>query len=184
MSSLSRWLFLLAFAFLSWAREAEGQDTLSPPKEFTKVRVKEERFQPVLFADPSLMAGLLDVKRVDGKLYLISVGSAVNKFKKNPVPKSFLDSMIVARQNAKANVAKFIETKLYTETTFIKETEKVTKTTGGKVERTRRVRTTLKTFTKEESLQLIHSPERKELGWWISADENFFYLGIAFPLPD
>lgn len=177
-------ILVQAFLFGSFNLQSTEKKPASPPAEFKKIRLKENSFKNVLFSDPMLMSGLIDVKEVEDRNYLISVGTSVNKFKSKPIPKSYMESITIAKQNAKANLSKFIQNEIQIETTLTQTTDKTGKTEGNKIIRNIRVRTYLDQITKEKSSQLIHNTNQKELGWWISADDNFFYFGIAFAMPD
>ena len=184
MKNLVQYVLFLALSFGSLNLQSTEKKPDNYPAEFKKIRLKENSFKNVLFSDPMLMSGLIDIKEVESRNYLISVGISVNKYKTKPIPASYMESMTLAKQNAKANLSKFIQNEIQTETTLTHSTQKIRKNVANEIIREIRVATHLNELTKEKSLQLIHNTNQKELGWWISADDNFFYFGIAFPMPD
>jgi hypothetical protein len=155
----------------------------SDVSDFHKIRIKEKSFADALLARTYLMRGLIDTIQVNEKKYLVSVGICYLNAQGKVSGEKLLEAMKYARIQAKTNLALLIGQTISSRQSFISHYESVTKVDAeGNEKQIERVREVFQSFTKSESKQMIHSPEQKELGWWISADKGQLGLAIAYPV--
>jgi len=148
---------------------------------FTQIDIVES-FRECLLADEPLMQGSVDLKKVNGTNYLIAVGMTFNKQIKQPGdPKAKLDMMKVAEIKARAEMAKYLETEVFTETTLTRETETQTTRVSGEVSKQQRIRRELQDVTVERAQLLMR--RSIVIGTWYSADQQFYYSAVALPVP-
>lgn len=148
---------------------------------FQKLRIKNKSFEIALLARSEIMSGLIDVIEVDEKRYLVSVGICYMDGK--PSPQKLLASMKYARIMAKEKVARLIGETMSSKESFTTHYEEIVKVDReGNEETIKRVKETFLSFTQSDSEQIIHSPDQKELGWWITAEGDQMGLAIAYPI--
>ena len=148
---------------------------------FQKLRIKDKSFETALLARSEIMSGLIDVIEVDKKRYLVSVGICYMDGK--PSPQKLLASMKYARIKAKEKVARLIGETMSSKESFTTHYEEIVKVDQeGNEETIKRVKETFLSFTQSDSEQIIHSPDQKELGWWISAEGDQMGIAIAYPI--
>ena len=155
---------------------------------FFKLKIKEKAFEDALLKDSDLMGGLIDVREIDGRKYLISVGACAlspdavpGSVKYNP--EKLVKAIGYAETMAKAKLARLIKLTMSAKETFSSSYEEVTKIDSeGKELRIRRVKEIFTSYSKSKSLEHILSIDQKEIGWWITSDKQWLYKGIAYPL--
>ena len=148
---------------------------------FQKLRIKNKSFEIALLARSEIMSGLIDVIEVDEKRYLVSVGICYMDGK--PSPQKLLASMKYARIKAKEKVARLIGETMSSKESFTTHYEEIVKVDQeGNEETIKRVKETFLSFTQSDSEQIIHSPDQKELGWWITAEGDQMGIAIAYPI--
>lgn len=148
---------------------------------FQKLRIKDKSFEQVLLDRKEIMSGLIDIITVVNQRYLVSVGICYMDAK--PTPPKLLASMKYARIKAKEKVARLIDETMSSKESFTSHYEKIVKVDEeGNEETIQRVKETFLSFTQSESQQIIHSPDQKELGWWITAEGDQMGLAIAYPI--
>jgi len=170
------------FFFLFFAIGLFSNIDLMADKElFQKLKINDKFFETALLARSEIMSGLIDVIEVKEKKYLVSVGICYMDSK--PKPQKLLASMKYARIKAKEKVARLIGEKMSSKESFTSHYEEIVEVDAeGNEETIKRVKETFLSFTKSESQQIIHSPDQKELGWWITAAGDQMGLAIAYPI--
>jgi len=148
---------------------------------FKKLRISDKSFEKALLDRSEIMSGLIDVIEVDKKRYLVSVGICYIDGK--PSPQKLLSAMKYSRIKAKEKIARLIGETMSSKESFTSHYEEIVKIDQeGNEETIKRVKETFLSFTQSESQQIIHSPDQKELGWWITAEGDQMGLAIAYPI--
>ena len=174
--SISNTFLIILVIFLT-TFTAQGEDE---PK-FHKIRIKDPNFEKVLKENSHIMEGILDVIEVEGKKYMISVGTS--SLPKITTPEKMLSALSYSRLMAKRNFSEMLNLVMTAKESFVAKYETIyTKDEDGKTETIERVMETFTSFIQTKSKQYIRSPEQQEIGWWISEDRTLLYAGIAYPM--
>ena len=148
---------------------------------FSKVRIKDPNFEKALKESSHIMEGILDVIEVEGKKYMISVGTS--SLPKTTTPEKMLSALSYSRLMAKRQFSEMLNLVMTAKESFVAKYETIYQTDeNGKTETIERVMETFTSFIQTKSKQYIRSPEQKEIGWWISEDRTLLYAGIAYPM--
>lgn len=148
---------------------------------FSKVRIKDPNFEKALKENSHIMEGILDVIEVEGKKYMISVGTS--SLPKITTPEKMLSALSYSHLMAKRQFSEMLNLVMTAKESFVAKYETIYRTDeNGKTETIERVMETFTSFIQTKSKQYIRSPEQKEIGWWISEDRTLLYAGIAYPM--
>ena len=176
ITSFQQCFCLLSLTLLSLNSMSASQDNL-----FSKIKISDKSFEEALLKREKIFSGLIDVIEVDEKRYLVSSG--ISYLDGKPSPQKLLSAMKYARIKAKEKVARLIGQTMTSSESFTSHYEEIVKIDQeGNEETIKRVKETFLSFTQSESQQIIHSPDQKELGWWITAEGDQIGLAIAYPI--
>lgn len=149
--------------------------------QFQNIQI-DPKFKVAIESDPFLMTGMLDVKEIDGKQYIISVGVTENENAGEDTARTRLKMTKIAILKAEAEIAKFIQTEVSTETSLEKRTEKTTEIEQEREKREVRVQKILREITTTRAHEILRLVER--IGSWYSEDMEFYYAAVAMPIND
>jgi hypothetical protein len=143
--------------------------------------VVDAAWEPLLWADPLLLAGMTNVVvGPDGKEYLATVGLA--QLKAGAVPTDVMTARRVAETKAKAALARFVGSTVETTTTM--ETERVTvQTTEGdaQVQRVARAQKVFHELTTERAQQALRSV--RAVGSWTTDNGQTQAIAVVVGVP-
>lgn len=166
---------LLLLATLATAAPA------APPSGFANA-VVDAAWEPLLWADPLLLAGMTNVVvGPDGKDYLAAVGVA--SLMAGASPTELLASRRVAETKAKAAIARFVGSTI--ETTTTAETERVTmQSTEGdaQVQRVARAQKVFRELTTERSQQALRRV--RTVGSWTTDKGQTQAIAVVVGVPE
>ena len=146
---------------------------------YSKIQINP-KFRGAVTSNPFLMDGMWDTIEVEGKRYLVSVGTSPANPARASDPRTRMSWMKVAQSNAKKNVMNYLSGRVDTETYIDKKTETKTVKSGKNVERTKRVDKVMRSWTSESARGALMGAI--PIGTWYTADGTMLYSGIAIPL--
>ena len=130
-----------------------------------------------------LVAGIDVIKALNGKTYLLALGTAINQAKESPEAKAKLDTRKVAEAKARKQAAEFLQTEIHSETklTEIKNSETISTNNGLKQQLTKLIKIREEIIVQRSQAILGGS---KVVSTWFSEDVSLFNAVVAIEIRD